>query len=1015
MTADVQSSRRAFSCEDAGAIARQLYGLAGELRELAGELDQNFLVTGAADKRFVLKIYRAGAEEAVLELQDLALRHLLADDDSIAVPRPVADGEGRSISIARAPDGSTRFVRLLEWLPGRLMGEVRPYGPALLRSLGRFLGRLDRSLVDFQHPAQQRDLLWAISSAPRHRALLEHIAEPTLRGLAARTLSRYESVVAPLLEELPHQVIHHDANDWNVVVGADGLCAGLIDFGDMTAAPRAAELAVACAYGMMDQADPLAAMLAIVGGYNDECPLTELEISLLLDLAGTRLAQSLCMSAWQSIGEPENEYLLISRGDAAALIARLDGLHDRFVHYALRNACGLPAVPAGPRIANWLAANAGELGPVCRHDLTSAPVLVFDWRAGSADLAELDALPDKSAQVRHVEARIAAAGALLGVGCYGEARPVYRGPLFDTPSGERRDIHLGIDLFLPADEPVLSPLAGRVHTIRNNAGEGDYGPVVILEHQSGDGDVFYTLYGHLCLASLDHLKPGDLVAPGAVIGWVGSPPSNGNWVPHLHFQLILDLLDRGAEIEGVAAAGLLDVWEAICPNPNSILGITVSVERTVPRSNAYLLDERRRHLGRSLSISYAEPLKIVRGRGQFLIEEAGEAYLDMVNNVAHVGHCHPRVVAAGQAQMAELNTNTRYLHDGIVAYARRITATLPPPLSVCFFVNSGSEANDLALRLARSHTGRRDIIAVDVAYHGNLSSLIEISPYKFDGPGGPGSPPGTWVAEMPDGYRGRLKYGEADLGPRYAGDVDRLAIAAAEQDRPIAAFFCESILSCGGQIVLPDGYLAAAYDSVRAAGGLCVADEVQVGLGRVGSHMWAFQTQDVVPDIVTAGKPVGNGHPLGIVVTTPEIAASFANGMEYFNTFGGNPVSAAIGTAVLDVIRDERLQSKARTTGERMLAGLHRLQGKHPLIGDVRGLGLFLGIELVRDRTSLAPAAAEAKRLVEAMKRRRILLSIDGPLYNVIKIKPPLVFGPADCDRFLAALDEALGELSAPR
>jgi 4-aminobutyrate aminotransferase-like enzyme len=314
--------------------------------------------------------------------------------------------------------------------------------------------------------------------------------------------------------------------------------------------------------------------------------------------------------------------------------------------------------------------------------------------------------------------------------------------------------------------------------------------------------------------------------------------------------------------------------------------------------------------------------------------------------------------------------------------------------------------------LARSHTGRRDVIAVEVGYHGNLTSLIEISPYKFDGPGGMGRPPGCRVAEMPDGYRGRLKYGERDLGPRYAENVARQIAAAKGEGREIAAFFCESILSCGGQIVLPPGYLAAAYDSVRAAGGVCVADEVQVGFARVGTHMWGFETQGVIPDIVTMGKPFGNGHPLGAVVTTPEIAASFANGMEYFNTFGGNPVSAAIGLAVLDVIADERLQSHARLVGERMLAGLRALQQRHPLIGDVRGLGLFVGFELVQDRETLAPAAAEAKRLVEVMKRRRILLSIDGALHNVIKIKPPLVFDAKDCDRFLSALDEVLAEMS---
>ena len=404
------------------------------------------------------------------------------------------------------------------------------------------------------------------------------------------------------------------------------------------------------------------------------------------------------------------------------------------------------------------------------------------------------------------------------------------------------------------------------------------------------------------------------------------------------------------------------------------------------------LEERRAHLGRSLSISYAEPLKIVRGRGQYLIDEGGEAYLDMVNNVAHVGHCHPRVVAAGQAQMAELNTNTRYLHDNIVELARRLTATLPAPLSVCFFVNSGSEANDLALRLARTHTGRRDVVSVAVGYHGNLTSLIEISPYKFDGPGGTGRPPSCRVAEMPDGYRGRLKYGAEGLGPRYAEDVARQSPprrrrsgrsppSSANRSFPAAA------RSCCRPAISPRPMTASAPPAEFASPMRC-----RWASGGLGTHMWGFETQGVIPDIVTMGKPFGNGHPLGAVVTTPEIAAAFANGMEYFNTFGGNPVSAAVGLAVLDVIADQRLQSHARVVGERMLAGLRALQQRHALIGDVRGLGLFVGFELVLDRETLAPAPAETRYLVEAMKRRRILLSIDGALHNVIKIKPPLVF-----------------------
>jgi len=418
---------------------------------------------------------------------------------------------------------------------------------------------------------------------------------------------------------------------------------------------------------------------------------------------------------------------------------------------------------------------------------------------------------------------------------------------------------------------------------------------------------------------------------------------------------------------------------------------------------------RRRHLGHNLSVSYRAPLKIVRGQGQYLFDDHGRRYLDLVNNVCHVGHCHPHVVAAGQRQMAILNTNTRYLHDLLAEYVLRLTAAFPDPLSVCFLVCTGTEANDLALRLARAHTGRRDIIVIDHAYHGHSPSLVEISPYKCEGPGGEGLAPHAHKVSLPDPYRGPHR--GKDAYRLYAAEVERAVEDIAAKGRRVGAFMAESLIGCGGQVVPPDGYLRGAYGAVRDAGGVCIADEVQVGFGRVGSHSWAFESQGVVPDIVTLGKPIGNGHPLAAVITTPEIAASFDTGMEYFNTFGGNPVSCAIGLAVLEVIERERLQARALEMGDRLLAGLREVQHRHDLVGDVRGLGLFIGVELVTDRESQAPAADEAADIIERLKDRGFLLSTDGPLHNVLKIKPPMVLGADDVDGFLTHLDEIVARV----
>ena len=420
--------------------------------------------------------------------------------------------------------------------------------------------------------------------------------------------------------------------------------------------------------------------------------------------------------------------------------------------------------------------------------------------------------------------------------------------------------------------------------------------------------------------------------------------------------------------------------------------------------------KRQRHIGPSLSIAYREPLKMVRGQGPYLHDHRGRPFLDLVNNVCHVGHCHPRVVQAGQRQMAQLNTNTRYFYDGLTEYAERLCATLPAPLDTCFFVNSASEANELALRLAMTHTGRRDVVVVDGGYHGNSSRLIEISPYKFMGQGGTGRPePWVHVVPTPDGFRGKHKGQGRATGVAYGDEVGR---AIAQSNAAVAGFITESILSCAGQIVPPDGFLETAFRHVRAAGGLCIVDEVQVGFGRVGTHFWAFEMQNVVPDIVVMGKPMGNGHPLAAAVTTHEIAASFANGMEYFSTFGGNPVSCAIGLAVLNVIQDEGLQQRALELGTRLCNGLRSLEAEYPLIGDVRGAGLFLGVELVRDRTTLEPATEEADELVNRMKERGMLLSTDGPFHNVIKIKPPLVLTADDVDMVLRAFGDELSRLT---
>ena len=1011
-----------FASEDAERIAFEVYGLHAKARVLPGERDANFHLQSAMGQEFVLKIAPTNEQWEALDLQNQALSHLAVEDASLLLPRVCATVSGDSIDIVSDTQGGEHLVRLLTYVPGQLFAQTQPHTPALLRSLGSLMGHMDSALQGFEHPAAERTLKWDLPQAAWIRDYMQYIASPARRAIVERFLALFETDVLPALPRLRRSVIHNDANDYNVLVTAaddagQGQVISVIDFGDMVYTATVCELAIAAAYAMLGKADPLAAAASVVAGYNEVFPLSEDELAVLYPLICTRLCISVVNSAYQQQVEPHNEYLKISEQPAWVLLAQLVDIHPRFAHYQLRHACGLPANPQSGALVQWLAHNADKIGRVVDADLRAARTVIFDLSIGSRELGTLADVADLALFNRHVFERMRAVVTNVGIGRYNEARPIYSGEQYKMAGNdgpEWRTIHIGLDLFMLPGAPVLAPLAGIVHSFRDNDTPLDYGPTIILQHSVRDQYereiTFFTLYGHLSADSLDGLYEGKPIAQGTPFAKIGDMTVNGGWPPHLHFQIIADLLDHVGEFPGVARPSQRPVWLSLCPDPNLIAGIPNQHFPAPQRTSEQIRAARAAHIGPSLSISYREPLHIVRGWMQYLYDENGRAYLDAVNNVAHVGHCHPRVVRAGQEQMAVLNTNTRYLHEYLAEYAERLCATLPAPLRVCYFVCSGSEANELALRLAHTHTGRKDTIVVDSAYHGNSSALVEVSPYKFAGPGGSGAPPHVHTVPLPDVYRGAYRSDDPEAGAKYARTVEQAIRRLQEQQGAVAAFICESLLGCGGQIVLPDDYLREAYRYVREAGGLCIADEVQVGFGRVGTHFWGFETQGVVPDIVTMGKPIGNGHPLAAVVTTPEIAASFDNGMEYFNTFGGNPVSCAIGLAVLDVIAEERLQENALNVGTHLLHSLRHLMGRHRLIGDVRGLGLFVGIELVRDRETREPAPQHASYIANRMRERGILLSTDGPYHNVLKIKPPIVFTTANADFLVETLGDILNE-----
>ena len=1143
--------------EDAVAVAERHFPLAFSMAEpLPSDRDQNFLLTARdSGRRYVLKLAHAGEDGGVLDFQNRILEHLGRAGFSLS--KTIFSRDGREVVETPGREDVTFLTRLLTWIPGEILSGANPQLPPLLHSLGSFLGSMDRSLEDFAHPAQDRELKWDLKHAETViRSRIAHVDDPARRSLLEEMTGRFGQRLRPLVPYLRQSVIHGDANDHNVLVNQgtawmdpwDRRVSGLVDFGDAVRSYTVGEAAIAAAYAMMGKEDPFAAASHVVAGYHKALPLNEEEMAALFPLMGLRLCASVAIGSHQKELEPDNAYLTVSEAPAWALLDRLRDESMDLAHFIFRRACEVDPVPGSRLVVEWLETHGGEAAPVVGRDPTSStpqaveggsrqesvagggpadpewpgqdaapgnqpvpldlsavPVHVFDLGVDSGEFGVAPEPEDAEGWTRTLFQRMEAMGALVGVGRYDEVRRWYTSDIFQAPTPgapEWRTVHMGVDLFLPAGSPVFTPFDALVHSVALNAGPLDYGPTVILEHPVEGSHTpslrFWTLYGHLADDVLASLTPGEQLSKGAVFARVGDFPINGNWAPHLHFQVITHTLGREGEFPGVARPSQRDIWKALSPDPNLILRIPdeggsgpgrrpvrpdaggdrlrrdpgappgpavakpgrpsgASLATDGGRPIPEILRSRRNHLGHNLSVAYARPLKIVRGWRQFLYDQDGQPYLDAVNNVPHVGHCHPRVVDAGRRQMAVLNTNTRYLHDSLVEYAERLVGTLPEPLSVVYFVCSGSEANELALRMARAHTGRQDVVVVEGAYHGNTSAMVDLSPYKFDGPGGEGAR--SWVHKtlMPDPYRGRFRAqpaedaGEgpagasgsadgpghpsgapsgrprlwsrrgdetrepeylptAEVGPRYAHHLRSVLGRLSEAGRDPAAFFCEPLLGCGGQILLPQDYLTEAFKHVREVGGVCVADEVQVGFGRVGTHFWAFETQGVVPDIVTLGKPMGNGHPMGALITTPDIASSFATGMEYFNTFGGNPVSCAIGMAVLDVLAEEGLQANARTVGTYLLAGLKALKEDHLLVGDVRGLGLYLGVELVEDPETRTPATAAAHRVKERFRDFRVLLSTDGPDDNVLKIKPPMVFTLEDADRLVSCLDSILRE-----
>ena len=986
---------------------QEYYGLEGTLHPLPGDRDQNFLLESPGGQKHVVKVSSLDEVQEILEFETEMITRLSNDTNGL-IPSVIPAISGTSLVTHENQQGHHYRLRILEFLPGTLLSEVNPRSDALLLNLGERMAELGSVLGAYpDHPPPRINFEWALGRAGNIMEKSLNVLDSAQRALIELTLKDFRDNEREFLG-LGSQIIHGDVNDHNVLVSLNkegqARISGIIDLGDAHSAPRVFDLAIAIAYGILGTPDPLLAASEITRGYYANQPLLEIEIDVLMTLVCARLGQSVCIASLRKHHGDTDPYHLISEADAWNTLSLLAAIPRKISSGTLRQACGLEACSQSAQLQKWLASEDFE-------DVIAVPenpnaLGILDLSISSPDLTGRDS-DDTADFSNRVFQKMRSDGLTLGIGRFMEPRGFYLADQFEGRSGdprERRTIHLGIDVFQEPGTEIHAPLAGRVHTVRENKNRLDYGPTLILEPSAPSG-LFWTLYGHLEKASVENLKTGDSIDAGHPIARIGTYPENGDWPPHLHFQIITDLMGFEGNFPGVALPRDRTVWASFCPNPNLILNLPLETMYEEPEG----LNERREQvLSPNLSLSYETPIHIVRGKGSYLFDVLGRSYLDCVNNVAHVGHEHPRVVGAGQKQMGVLNTNSRYLHGGIIEYAERLSKLFPEPLSVCLFVNSGSEANELALRMARTYTGGTGIAVLEGGYHGNTQGLIDVSHYKLEGSGGYTPPSWPRTALVPHAFRGRYRRDDPSRATLYAADVGEALRHLDSEGHHPAAFLSESLLSCAGQIEPPQGYLTAAYEHARAAGALCIADEIQVGFGRLGSHMWGFETQGALPDIVTLGKPMGNGHPIGAVVTTREIAEAFDNGMEFFSSFGGNPVSTSIALAVLDILKDEKLQANATTVGTALKTGLDTLMQSHGCIGDVRGRGLFLGVEFVNSRETLTPAPEIAHYVVEHLKKRGILLGSDGPDHNVIKIKPPMSFSGSDADRVINELDQVL-------
>ncbi|NHX00333.1 aminotransferase [Pseudomonas koreensis] len=949
------------------ALARQWlaehYGLSGTLQALGSQQDLNYRVDSERG-RFVLKICRGDYALVELQAQHAGLKYL-AEHSSVNVPKVIPANNGADLLSLQA-NGEPVHVRLLDYIEGQPLTHLDYLGHDVVAGFGQLCGEMDLALAGFDHPGLDRTLQW---DARHASALISHllpvIKDERQRTLIADAAEQAERRLQPLQDKLPVQAIHMDITDDNAVWLRDAKrhwqLQGVIDFGDLVRTWRITDLSVTCAALLHHAGGDPFVILPAVQAYHAVNPLQHEELQALWPLIVARAAVLVLSGEQQVSIDPGNIYSRDNLAHEWEIFHVATSVPLALMEAAILTSVGqrLPAI-SSEGFAPLLPELVGRA-----FALIDLGVLSPHFEAGNWEQQGIDQ--------RLLTEAAAAHG--LAASRYGQ----YRLSQTQVDSAvEPETFPLHVELRVPQGSAVEAPFAGVLHHATDGVLQLD-GPQLSVR-----------LWG--VNASL---HSGAALVKGQVLGAVSGP--------------LIVQLSRVASLDAplFCSPSRAAAWQALCPSPAALLGLACDAE---PELDAKTLLERRdASFARTQKHYYVDPPRIERGWRNHLIDMQGRSYLDMLNNVAVLGHGHPRMAQVAARQWSLLNTNSRFNYAAVAEFSERLLKLAPEGMDRVFLVNSGSEANDLAIRLAWAYSGGRDMLSVLEAYHGWTVGADAVSTSIADNPRALESRP-DWVHPVtaPNIYRGEFR--GLDSAPHYVRSVEAQLAHIAAQQRQLAGFICEPVYGNAGGISLPPTYLKQVYALVRAQGGVCIADEVQVGYGRMGHFFWGFEEQGVVPDIITMAKGMGNGQPLGAVITRREIAEALEAEGYFFSSAGGSPVSCQIGMAVLDVMEEEKLWENAQVVGGHFKARLEALIDKHPLVGAVHGSGFYLGLELIRNRQTLEPATEETALLCDRLRELGIFMQPTGDDLNILKIKPPMVTSRRSVDFFVDMLDRVLEE-----